>query len=59
LLVADAELLDTAHVTAEFEAQAKAGRLNDWAIPRIEVVSEIPKTSVGKVDKKKLRSEYG
>ena len=46
-------------MTAEFEAQAKAGRLNDWAIPRIEVVSEIPKTSVGKVDKKKLRSEYG
>jgi len=59
LLVANAEFLDTGHVTAEFEAQAKAGRLNDWAIPRIEVVSEIPKTSVGKVDKKKLRSEYG
>ncbi len=34
------------------------GRINKWAIPsQIAVVSEIPKTSVGKLDKKRIRGE--
>lgn len=34
------------------------GRINKWAIPtQIAVVKEIPKTSVGKLDKKRIRGE--
>ena len=34
------------------------GRINKWAIPtQIAVVDEIPKTSVGKLDKKRIRGE--
>ena len=34
------------------------GRINKWAIPtQIAVVNEIPKTSVGKLDKKRIRGE--
>lgn len=34
------------------------GRINKWAVPtQIAVVTEIPKTSVGKLDKKKIRGE--
>lgn len=34
------------------------GRINKWAIPtQIAVVEEIPKTSVGKLDKKRIRGE--
>ena len=34
------------------------GHINKWAIPRqIAVVSEIPKTSVGKLDKKRIRGD--
>ena len=36
------------------------GQLSKWAIPdRIEFVDEIPKTSVGKLNKKVLRAMYG
>jgi len=36
-----------------------AGRLSKWAMPdRIEFVEALPKTSVGKLDKKLLRSEH-
>ncbi|MFN2409904.1 MAG: fatty acid--CoA ligase [Halomonas sp.] len=39
----------------QFVAQ---GKLNQWAIPSmIRFVDEIPKTSVGKLDKKRIRSE--
>ena len=32
------------------------GHINKWAIPsQIAVVTEIPKTSVGKLDKKRIR----
>jgi len=41
----------------QFVAQ---GKLIEWAIPdRFEFVDEIPKTSVGKIDKKVLRARYG
>jgi len=35
------------------------GTINKWAIPRqIDFVEAIPKTSVGKIDKKRIRAEY-
>ena len=41
------------------EAEIAAGRLSKWAMPeRIEIVAEIPKTSVGKLDKKAMRQRY-
>ncbi|MEH6389461.1 MAG: fatty acid--CoA ligase [Pseudomonas profundi] len=36
------------------------GRINKWAVPsQIATVTEIPKTSVGKLDKKRIRVEIG
>jgi fatty-acyl-CoA synthase len=41
------------------EVEITAGRLSKWAMPeRIEIVAEIPKTSVGKLDKKAMRQSY-
>ncbi len=41
-------------------AEVDSGQLCKWAIPdRVEFVDEIPKTSVGKLDKKVLRVRYG
>jgi fatty-acyl-CoA synthase len=35
------------------------GELSKWATPeRIEFVSELPRTSVGKLDKKAMRANY-
>jgi len=43
-----------------FAATVAAGGLSKWAVPEeIRFVSEIAKTSVGKIDKKRLRSEMG
>ena len=40
------------------EPAVAEGHINKWAIPQqIAVVTEIPKTSVGKLDKKRIRSE--
>ena len=50
-------------VTADAMAEhlmpfVEEGHINKWAIPRqIAVVTEIPKTSVGKLDKKRIRTE--
>lgn len=45
-------------IRAALQAKAEHGELNKWYVPdRIVVVSEIPKTSVGKIDKKRIRSE--
>ncbi|MCP3752637.1 hypothetical protein [Pseudomonas sp. SBB6] len=36
-----------------------SGRLNKWAIPQlVRFVSEIPKTSVGKINKKLIRERH-
>ena len=41
------------------EAEIAAGKLSKWAMPeRIDIVVEIPKTSVGKLDKKAMRQRY-
>ncbi len=49
----------TAEVIKEgLKARVKRGELHKWYVPdRILIVSEIPKTSVGKIDKKRIRSE--
>jgi fatty-acyl-CoA synthase len=39
---------------------AEAGEISSWAVPeRVEIVAELAKTSVGKLDKKALRRQYG
>ena len=43
----------------EVENLAIEGVLSEWAIPDIQNIDAIPKTSVGKIDKKKLREMYG
>ena len=36
------------------------GVISRWAMPeRVELVESIDKTSVGKIDKKRLRARYG
>ena len=45
---------------ASIQAGIDAGQFPKWALPeRIEVLDELPKTSVGKLDKKRLRALYG
>ena len=60
LLVSGAEALQLDGIKSVFENRAKQGEISEWAVPqRIELVEQIPKTSVGKIDKKKLRKQYG
>ena len=41
------------------QAAIDAGEISKWALPeRIEVLDALPKTSVGKLDKKLLRARY-
>ncbi|MNW05862.1 long-chain-fatty-acid--CoA ligase [compost metagenome] len=36
----------------------ESGRINKWAIPKqIRIVDDIPKTSVGKINKRLIRQE--
>ena len=45
---------------AAIQAAIDAGQFPNWALPeRVEVLDELPKTSVGKLDKKRLRALYG
>ncbi len=45
-------------IKAYLQAKVERGELHKWYVPdRILFVPEIPKTSVGKIDKKKIRSE--
>ncbi len=47
-------------VQAAVGVEVEQGRLSKWAIPeRVEFVDALPKTSVGKMDKKVLRGVYG
>ena len=41
-----------------FKEASDAGVISKWASPdRIDIVDEIAKTSVGKIDKKRLRAQ--
>ena len=56
--VAASDRLDAA-IRQLLEVEIATGRLSKWAMPeRIEIVAEIPKTSVGKLDKKVMRQRY-
>ncbi len=53
------ESLGAEDVQAAVRAEVEQGRLSKWAIPeRIEFVETLPKTSVGKMDKKVMRVFY-
>jgi len=55
---AEATLLHA--LKAAFKMAIDAGTLSKWAMPeRIDIVAEIAKTSVGKIDKKRLRRALG
>ena len=59
LIVARDEDLDATTVRNAFSQAADEGLISRWAVPeRIEIVDAIPKTSVGKIDKKLLRQQY-
>jgi fatty-acyl-CoA synthase len=46
-------------VRSLIQADIDAGQISKWALPeRIEVLDALPKTSVGKLDKKLLRARY-
>ncbi|MCP4982378.1 MAG: hypothetical protein GY935_18010 [Gammaproteobacteria bacterium] len=46
-------------VNTAIQAGIDAGQVSKWALPeRIEVLESLPRTSVGKLDKKVLRSRY-
>ena len=48
-----------AEVKARIQVAVEAGQISKWAIPdRIELLEALPKTSVGKLDKKQLRAKY-
>jgi len=46
-------------VKLAIQAEVDSGRISKWAMPqRIEILDALPKTSVGKMDKKVLRATY-
>ena len=50
--------LTATRIKSSLQARVDSGDLHKWYVPdRILFVSEIPKTSVGKIDKKRIRSE--
>jgi fatty-acyl-CoA synthase len=45
-------------IKTALQSQISNGEINKWYVPdRIVIINEIPKTSVGKIDKKRIRSE--
>ncbi|WP_311971511.1 fatty acid--CoA ligase [Pseudomonas baltica] len=58
LVLRDGQTLDAQSLKAHLLPFVELGLINKWAIPsQIAVVGEIPKTSVGKLDKKRIRVE--
>lgn len=54
-----ADQVQEADIKAFLEDRAHRGMISDWAIPQqIIFIEAIPKTSVGKTDKKLLRKQY-
>ncbi|MCO5233568.1 MAG: fatty acid--CoA ligase [Chitinophagales bacterium] len=46
-------------IVSHLEKYVHTGDLSKWAVPdEIRFVAEIPKTSVGKIDKKRIRAEF-
>ena len=58
LVLAEGQRLDARGLRDFLEPAVAEGQINKWAIPQqVAVVQEIPKTSVGKLDKKRIRVE--
>ncbi|SHN28245.1 fatty-acyl-CoA synthase [Pseudomonas asturiensis] len=56
LVVHDGHQLDARILKEHLKPFVEQGHINKWAIPsQIALVTEIPKTSVGKLDKKRMR----
>ena len=56
VVAAPGQQMDAGVVAAHLQPFVEEGRINKWAVPtQIAVVDEIPKTSVGKLDKKRIR----
>ena len=56
LVVREGHELDALILKEHLKPFVEQGHINKWAIPsQIALVTEIPKTSVGKLDKKKMR----
>lgn len=56
LVLRDGQNLDAKGLQAHMLPFVEQGRINKWGIPRqIALVDEVPKTSVGKLDKKVIR----
>jgi len=52
-----AEILHSEDIKNYIRQLVESGKINKWYIPdQIDLVAEIPKTSVGKIDKKKIRN---
>ncbi len=56
LVLRDGQELDAKGLKEHLKPFVEQGNINKWAIPsQIAVVTEVPKTSVGKLDKKRIR----
>lgn len=56
LVLRDGQALDAKALKEHLKPFVEQGHINKWAIPtQIALVTEIPKTSVGKLDKKRIR----
>ncbi|SDI44941.1 fatty-acyl-CoA synthase [Pseudomonas flavescens] len=51
--------LDARSIAEHLEPFVEQGHINKWAVPtQIALVTEVPKTSVGKLDKKRIRADF-
>lgn len=58
LVIPRTEELDPESINVHLQQFVDNGTINKWAIPKeIKLVTEIPKTSVGKIDKKLIRAQ--
>ncbi|MEK1906561.1 MAG: fatty acid--CoA ligase, partial [Pseudomonas sp.] len=58
LVLRDGQALDAKGLKEHLKPFVEQGHINKWAIPsQIAVVTDIPKTSVGKLDKKRIRTD--
>jgi fatty-acyl-CoA synthase len=56
IVLRDGQDLDAKGLKEHLKPFVDQGRINKWAIPsQIALVTEVPKTSVGKLDKKRIR----
>ncbi len=60
IVVPKGEAPSAEDLIAHLKQYAAEGVITDWAVPeRYEFVEALPKTSVGKIDKKALRAQFG